>query len=78
MLSKRLQLLGEVGRLAESLNIAGEVDYSCETAQHFYRFNVLARWEEYEANMVKVSWHASCDTAPTTECDVGPDAPVYG
>lgn len=51
MLSKRLQLLGEVGRLAESLNIAGEVDYSCETAQHFYRFNVLARWEEYEAKV---------------------------
>ena len=47
MLGKRLELLEEVKRLADSLQIAGEVDYSCETAQHFYLFNVLARWEEY-------------------------------
>jgi len=48
MLQKRIELLGEVGRLANSLGVVGDVDYSCETAQHFYLFNVLSRWEEYE------------------------------
>ena len=51
MLSKRLELLAEVGRLAASLNIGADVNYSCETAQHFYLFNVLARWEEYGAKV---------------------------
>jgi len=53
MLGKRLELLQEVGRLAASLNIPAEVDYSCETAQHFFLFNVLARWEEYTAKVKK-------------------------
>jgi intron-binding protein aquarius len=57
MLGKRLELLGEVGRLAQSLNINAEVDYSCETAQHFYLFNVVARWEEY-ADRVKTEKEA--------------------
>ena len=52
MLGKRLELLAEVGRLASSLNIGNaDVNYSCETAQHFYLFNVLARWEEYSAKI---------------------------
>ena len=38
----------QVGRLATSLGVVGDVDYSCETAQHFFLFNVLSRWEEYE------------------------------
>jgi len=51
MLGKRLELLQEVARLAESLQINAQVDYSCETAQHFFLFNVLARWEEYSAKV---------------------------
>ena len=52
MLGKRLELLAEVGRLAASLQIGNaDVNYSCETAQHFYLFNVLARWEEYSAKV---------------------------
>lgn len=44
MLSLRVQQLAEVERLATSLNVAGDVGYTCETAAHFYLFHVLARW----------------------------------
>ncbi|XP_074641983.1 RNA helicase aquarius-like [Tubulanus polymorphus] len=47
VLSQRLELLDEVGRLSESLNIAGDVGYTCETAGHFYLYHILSRWEEY-------------------------------
>jgi intron-binding protein aquarius len=44
MLGLRVQQLAEVERLATSLNVAGDVGYTCETAAHFYLFHVLARW----------------------------------
>ncbi len=68
MLQKRLDLLSEVGRLARSLNVGADVDYSCETAQHFFLFNVLSRWEEYMHN-VKENKTAEYTTAnfPFTE-----------
>jgi len=47
ILKKRLELLEQVERLQKSLNVPGDLSYSCETAQHFYLYNVLSRWEEY-------------------------------
>ncbi|KAG9303733.1 hypothetical protein G9A89_018630 [Geosiphon pyriformis] len=46
-LEKRLGLLAEVDRLAESLKIGGEHGYTCETAGYFYLYHVLSRWEPY-------------------------------
>uniref|UniRef100_A0A8C5CE19 Aquarius intron-binding spliceosomal factor n=1 Tax=Gadus morhua TaxID=8049 RepID=A0A8C5CE19_GADMO len=47
VLARRLELLGEVGRLQESLGVPGDVSYTCETAGHFYLYQVISRWEQY-------------------------------
>ncbi|KAL0969673.1 hypothetical protein UPYG_G00230650 [Umbra pygmaea] len=47
VLARRLELLREVGRLQESLDVPGDVSYTCETAGHFYLYQVMSRWEEY-------------------------------
>ncbi|EDV21748.1 uncharacterized protein TRIADDRAFT_30088, partial [Trichoplax adhaerens] len=62
ILERRLQLLHEVAKLQESIGIHGDVSYSCETAGHFFHYQVLSRWEEYvnRIGSVKVSI-AICD-----------------
>jgi len=40
VLSQRLALLEEVGRLQTSLGVQGDVSYTCETAAHFYLYQV--------------------------------------
>ncbi|KAJ3613227.1 hypothetical protein NHX12_019477, partial [Muraenolepis orangiensis] len=47
VLARRLELLREVGRLQESLGVPGDVSYTCETAGHFYLYQVISRWEQY-------------------------------
>ncbi|XP_009977547.1 PREDICTED: intron-binding protein aquarius, partial [Tauraco erythrolophus] len=47
VLARRLELLREVGRLQESLGVPGDVSYTCETAGHFFLYQVMSRWEEY-------------------------------
>lgn len=51
VLAKRLELLDQVQKLQESLNVSGDVAYTCETAGHFFRLHILARWEEYMARV---------------------------
>ncbi|XP_003696210.1 RNA helicase aquarius isoform X1 [Apis florea] len=48
VLAKRLDLLMEVQRLQESLNVKGDVAYTCETAGHFFMYQILTRWERFE------------------------------
>lgn len=40
ILALRLQLLKEVERLQQSLGVAGDVAYTCETAGHFFLYQV--------------------------------------
>ena len=40
VLAQRLELLTEVGRLQQSLDVPGDVAYTCETAGHFYLYQV--------------------------------------
>ncbi|XP_043929809.1 RNA helicase aquarius isoform X2 [Protopterus annectens] len=47
VLARRLELLREVGRLQESLGVPGDVSYTCETAGHFFLYQVMSRWEQY-------------------------------
>ncbi|KAK2168383.1 hypothetical protein LSH36_17g07036 [Paralvinella palmiformis] len=47
VLAQRLELLAEVGRLQDSLGVPGDVSYTCETAGHFFLYQVLSRWEEF-------------------------------
>lgn len=47
VLAKRLDLLMEVEKLQKSLKVEGDVAYTCETAGHFYLYQVLSRWEHF-------------------------------
>ncbi|KAI9315690.1 P-loop containing nucleoside triphosphate hydrolase protein [Dichotomocladium elegans] len=49
-LERRLELLSEVTRLAQSLGIQGDHGATCETASYFYRYHVLIHWERYMSN----------------------------
>ncbi|OWK62012.1 RNA helicase aquarius isoform X2 [Lonchura striata] len=62
VLARRLELLREVGRLQESLGVPGDVSYTCETAGHFFLYQVMSRWEEY-ISKVKVKGGKSPDVA---------------
>ena len=54
VLAQRLELLQEVGRLQESLHVAGDVAYTCETSGYFFIYQVLARWEEFHSKLRKL------------------------
>lgn len=56
VLAKRLDLLMEVQKLQESLQVKGDVAYTCETAGHFYLYQILSRWENY-LSVVKPKGH---------------------
>lgn len=47
VLSQRLELLKKVKKLQDSLDVGGDVSYTCETAGHFYLYEVIARWEKF-------------------------------
>ncbi|KAJ3080056.1 hypothetical protein HK102_003346, partial [Quaeritorhiza haematococci] len=57
-LERRLELLSEVDRLAQTVGVPGAHGYTCETAGYFYVYHVLSRWEPYyhriQAKMGKV------------------------
>ncbi|KAJ1985419.1 hypothetical protein H4R34_000073 [Dimargaris verticillata] len=46
-LARRLTLLQDVDRLAQSLQVPGAHGDTCETASYFYISHVLPRWEPY-------------------------------
>ncbi|KAF9902731.1 hypothetical protein EC991_004582 [Linnemannia zychae] len=50
-LEKRVNLLAEVDRLAQSLEIGGEHGSTCETAGYFYSYHVVPLWKEFERKM---------------------------
>lgn len=54
VLAQRLELLQEVSRLQESLNVKGDMSYTCETAGYFYMYQILARWEEFLGKLRKL------------------------
>ena len=47
ILRLRVKLLKEVERLQHSLGVPGDVAYTCETAGHFFLYQVVSRWEEF-------------------------------
>ncbi|KAF9175690.1 hypothetical protein BGX21_006167 [Mortierella sp. AD011] len=47
-LEKRVNLLSEVDRLAQSLEIGGEHGSTCETAGYFNSYHVVPMWKEFE------------------------------
>uniref|UniRef100_A0A182YG12 RNA helicase aquarius n=1 Tax=Anopheles stephensi TaxID=30069 RepID=A0A182YG12_ANOST len=65
VLSKRIDLLGQVQRLQESLGVSGDVAYTCETAGHFYLYHVVARWEKFLSEFEGEGAAAASDGDPT-------------
>ncbi|VDN42287.1 unnamed protein product, partial [Gongylonema pulchrum] len=53
VLQKRLDLLKEVEKLQEALEVTGDVSYTCETAGHFFLYQVFARWERFESDVAR-------------------------
>ncbi|ALC47310.1 CG31368 [Drosophila busckii] len=52
VLAKRMDLLTQVQRLQEALGVSGDNAYTCETAGYFYLYNVMARWEKFQSQML--------------------------
>lgn len=50
--------------LQESLGVGGDVSYTCETAGHFFLYQVMSRWEKYSSQVKfmadKVRWPVGC------------------
>uniref|UniRef100_A0A915PS17 Intron-binding protein aquarius n=1 Tax=Setaria digitata TaxID=48799 RepID=A0A915PS17_9BILA len=53
VLQKRLDLLKEVEKLQEALDVTGDVSYTCETAGYFFLYQVFARWEKFESDVAR-------------------------
>ena len=51
VLAKRLECLELVRKLQKSLRVHGDVAYTCETAGYFYLYEILSRWEKFEAKI---------------------------
>ncbi|CAF1432066.1 unnamed protein product, partial [Didymodactylos carnosus] len=64
ILKTRLELLSEVERLQKSLNVQGDVAYTCETAGYFYLYNILSRWEEFLSKIQNGTTQAIIDFFP--------------
>ncbi len=47
VLAKRLELLDKVSKLQKSLDAAGDVGYTCETAGYFFLYQIEPRWEKF-------------------------------
>lgn len=59
VLAKRLELLQDVQRLQDSLGVQGDQAYTCETAGHFFLYQVLARYERFLASVKRVGKKAA-------------------
>eukprot|EP01127_Copromyxa_protea_P005293 TRINITY_DN15242_c0_g1_i1.p1 TRINITY_DN15242_c0_g1~~TRINITY_DN15242_c0_g1_i1.p1 ORF type:complete len:1415 (-),score=323.12 TRINITY_DN15242_c0_g1_i1:37-3777(-) len=51
MLNLRIEMLKQAAELAKSLGISEDVAYTCETAENFFTYEVLARWEKFTTDI---------------------------
>jgi intron-binding protein aquarius len=52
-LARRLELLGQIQRLAETLAAPGDVGYTCETAEYFYLEHVSGRMARFRREVAE-------------------------
>ncbi|EMS58960.1 hypothetical protein TRIUR3_19133 [Triticum urartu] len=79
MLVRRLELLGEVAKLARSLHLPEDVSYTCENAAYFWLLHVYARWEQFLAACVPNKENPSFvkDRFPFSEFFLDTPQPVF-
>ncbi|XP_050420307.1 RNA helicase aquarius [Adelges cooleyi] len=68
VLAKRLQLLNEVQRLQDLMNVKGDMSYTCETAMHFFWSHVLPQWDTYLSTLKNLE-ESSCAISITSVQD---------
>ena len=66
VLAKRMELLEKVGKLKDSLNVQGDVAYTCETAGYFFLYQIQSRWEKY---LDQVAGSSKKSTVPIDDLD---------
>ena len=47
MLTRRIELLADIAKLAQSLDMGDDVAYTCETSGLFFLNHIVARWEKF-------------------------------
>merc|ERR1719210_1602308 len=47
VLAKRMELLDKVNKLQKTLDVQGDVGYTCETAGYFFLYQIQSRWEKF-------------------------------
>ncbi|XP_035724204.1 RNA helicase aquarius-like isoform X1 [Vespa mandarinia] len=77
VLAKRLDLLMEVQRLQESLNVKGDVAYTCETAGHFFMYQIQTRWERFETRIKQKQGSDASSTSSSTAFIVDEEFPFH-
>ena len=73
VLAHRLELLEEVGRLQQSLEVPGDVADTCETAGHFYLHQILARWESYHVKLGRLKASGLAGDHDATDVEAAAD-----
>ena len=61
-----MELLEKVGKLKDSLNVQGDVAYTCETAGYFFLYQIQSRWEKY---LDQVAGSSKKSTVPIDDLD---------
>ncbi|XP_005185025.2 RNA helicase aquarius [Musca domestica] len=61
VLAKRLDLLNQVQKLQEAMNVTGDNAYTCETSGYFYLYQVMARWEKFQNEALQMAKDESND-----------------
>ena len=78
MLERRLLLLTEVKKLSNSLNVHAYDEFSCETADIFFTYHVLSRWNEYRNRVLKPFLEGTIEKNQTNIKKIGAEFPFLG
>ena len=77
-LAARIELLDEVGRLAQSLGVAGDVGATCETAAFFALYHVRPRIAAFEAAAAGAGFDAHAAFPFAAFFATAPGQPLFG
>ena len=76
-LARRIELLGQVQRLAETLHIVGDVGYTCETAEYFYLEHVQWRMDKFKSDVGSESGGNIAEAFPFTDFFADTPEPLF-
>merc|ERR1719249_150154 len=78
VLGKRMELLGQVDKLQNSLKIKdGALAYTCETAGYFFLYHIQSRWEQYLAKVAPEKAGSGVAPCPVPIDDIDKHFPFH-